>query len=75
MSDTSPEMERMQFEIMNKLSPDKRISLASEMFMAARELILASLPKHLSERERKKQYYQQMYGEPLPADFFRDEEK
>lgn len=74
MSDTSREMEKKQFEMMMKLSPDRRIALAGEMFMAARELILASLPQSLSERERKRQYYRQMYGEPLPEDFFKDEE-
>ena len=50
------------------------IEFAGEMFMAARELILASLPKNLSEREIKTHYYRQMYGEPLPEDFFKDEE-
>ena len=74
MNDTSPEIEKMQFEMMMKLGADKRVALAGEMFMAARQLLLASLPQHLSERELKKQYYFQMYGEPLPADFFKDEE-
>ncbi len=74
MKDTPPEIERMQVELMISFSPEKRIALGCEMFMAARELIIASLPENLSEREFKKQYYQKMYGEPLPADFFRDEE-
>jgi hypothetical protein len=74
MRDTSPEIEKMQFEIMMKLGADRRIELACEMFMAARKLLFASLPEHLSERELKKRYYLQMYGEPLPADFFKDEE-
>lgn len=75
MNDTSPEIEKMQIEMMINFSPAKRIALGCEMFMAARELIIASLPKNLSEREFKKQYYQKMYGEPLPEDFFRDEKK
>lgn len=73
MNDTSLEIENKQFEMMMSFSPNKRIAMGAEMFMAARELILASLPKHLSERERKKRYYEQMYGEPLPEDFFKDE--
>lgn len=73
MIDTSPEIEEMQFEMMMKLGAEKRIALAGEMFMAARQLLLASLPKDLSEREIKKRYYFQMYGEPLPKDFFKDE--
>jgi hypothetical protein len=74
MTDTSPEIEKMQFEMMMKLSANQRIAMACEMFMAARELIIASLPKNLSERELKAQYYQMMYGEPLPDDFFKDNE-
>ncbi|MCY7347093.1 MAG: hypothetical protein LH614_12830 [Pyrinomonadaceae bacterium] len=75
MNDTSPEIGKMQFEMMMKFSSNKRIALGCEMFMAARELIIASLPKNLSEREFKKQYYQKMYDEPLPADFFKNEEQ
>lgn len=74
MNDTSPEIEKMQFEMMLRLGSEKRIAFGCEMFMAAREQIFASLPKNLSERETKKQYYLRMYGEPLPADFFKDEE-
>lgn len=70
MNDTSPEMEKMQFEMMMKFSPNKRIKLGCEMFMAARELILSSLPKDLPEKEVKKQLYFRLYGEALPADFF-----
>lgn len=72
MDDTSPEMEKMQFETMINFSPNKRIRLGCEMFMAARELIIASLPEDLSEKEFKKQYYERMCGEPLPEDFFKD---
>ena len=72
MNDTSPEIEKMQIEMMRRLGAAKRIALGGEMFMAARELILAALPKNLSERELKSRYYEKMYGEPLPADFFRD---
>lgn len=72
MNDTSVEMERMQFQIMMTLTPDERLTMASEMFMAAREMLLSSLPVNLSEREKIRQYYQKMYGEPLPDDFFKD---
>ena len=75
MNDTSPEIEKLQFEMMMKLGAKKRIAMACEMFMAARELILASLPKDLSKHEGKRQYYKQMYGEPSPADFFKDEKE
>lgn len=73
MNDTSPEMEKRQLEMMLRLGADKRIELAAEMFMAARELIFASLPENLPEREVKKLYYERMYGESLPNDFFKNE--
>lgn len=72
MKDTSPEMEKMQFEMMMNFSPDKRIRLGCEMFMAARTMLIASLPKDLSEKELKKQIYFRTYGEHLPEDFFKD---
>lgn len=74
MNDTSPEIEKIQFEMMMRKSPNERIALGCEMFMAARELIFASLPKGLSENEKKKIFYREIYGEHLPADFFKDEE-
>ena len=72
MKDTSPEIERIQFELMMRKTPNERIALACEMFMSARQLFLASLPKDLPEKEIKKQLYFRTYGEPLPDDFFRD---
>lgn len=74
MNDTTKEMEAIHFQFMMKLTPNERIGYAAEMFMAAREMIFASLPEGLSEKERIKRYYKQMYGEPLPEDFFKDDE-
>lgn len=71
MKDTSPEIEKMQFELMMKKTPNERIALACEMFMSARQLFLASLPKDLSEQEIKKQLFYRTYSENLPKDFFR----
>lgn len=70
MNDTPKEIRRLQFEMMKKLSPNRRIELACEMFQTAREMIIASLPKNLSEQEFKKQLYFRTYGEHLPEDFF-----
>ncbi len=72
MNDTMPEIEQMQFEMMMKLGASKRIAMACEMFMAARTFIFASLPNDLPEKEKKKIYFQKMYGEPLPEDFFKE---
>jgi len=59
---------------MMRKTPQERVAIAGKMFTAAREAILESLPKDLSEKEIKKQLYFRTYGEPLPEDFFQDEE-
>lgn len=56
-----------------KRTPQERARFASAMFAAARNVIIKSLPKDLSEREFKKQLYRRTYGEHLPEDFFKDE--
>ncbi len=70
MKDTSPEIEKIQFDLMTKMSADKRIAMACEMFMSARESFLNSLPKDLPDEEIKKQLYFRTYGKPLSKDFF-----
>ncbi len=40
------------------------------MFHTKREMILAALPKELSDEEVKKRLYFRTYGENLPEDFF-----
>ena len=70
MKDTTLEIEKIQFEMMMKMSPNQRIAMACEMFMSARELFLRSLPPDLPEDEVKRQLYYRTYGEHLPDDFF-----
>jgi hypothetical protein len=72
LKDTPPEIEKIQFEMMMKMSANQRIAMACEMFMSARELFLQSLPKNLPEKEVKKQLYFRIYGEHLPDEFFKD---
>ncbi len=74
LKDTTREIEEMQNDLWMKRTPQERARFASAMFAAARDTIIASLPKNLSEREFKKQLFERTYGEPLPADFFKDEE-
>jgi hypothetical protein len=74
MRDTTAEIRRVQFEMMSRLSTNRRIELACQMYQTAREIIIASLPKDLSEKEFKKQLYFRTYGEHLPEDFFKDDE-
>lgn len=73
MKDTPPEIRKLQFDMMMNLGANRRIELASEMFMAARSMMLASMPPGLSEKEVKRRLYRKTYGEDLPPDFFKDE--
>lgn len=73
MKDTSPEMRRLQFEVMMGLGLTRRVELAGEMFMAARNMLLASLPSDISERERIRRIYRATYRTELPQDFFKDD--
>lgn len=74
LKDTTREIEEMQNELWMKRTPQERARFASAMFAAARNAIISSLPKDLSEREFKRQLYFRTYGEHLPDDFFKDEE-
>lgn len=69
MKDTSKEIENLQRRMIMKLSSDERIEIACEMYISAREAIIASLPKNLSAAEFKRLLYERTYGEKLPKDF------
>jgi hypothetical protein len=64
----------MQNELWMKRSTRERAEFMFVMFATARQMIIASLPKVLSEKEFKKQLFYRTYGEQLPDDFFNDEE-
>lgn len=70
LTDTTREIEELQNVLWMRRTPQERARFASAMFAACRDVIIASLPKDLSEREFKEQLYLRTYGEPLPADFF-----
>jgi hypothetical protein len=74
MNDTSKELRNYQLALMAAMKPDERLTFGCEMFMTARQSIFRSLPDNLSHRERITRYFKQMYGEPLPQDFFKDDE-
>lgn len=71
-NDTPPEIAQKQFEMMMALGPARRIELACEMYMAARQSILTSLPQGLSEAERKMAFLEKMYGKEFCDNFFED---
>ena len=70
MTDTPPDVENRQIEMMMTMTANERIAAACEMFMAARELILGSLPNDIPENEALARYYEALYSHALPSDFF-----
>ncbi len=73
LMDTTREIEELQNELWMKRSVEERAKFMFGMFATARKVILASLPKDLSEQELKRQLYFRTYGEHLPEDFFKNE--
>jgi hypothetical protein len=65
-------MERLQNELWMKRSTSEGAEFMFGMFATARRFMIDSLPKDLSDKERKRQIYFRTYGEPLPEDFFKD---
>lgn len=50
-SDTTPEAQRKQYELMRQLSPEQKFSLAFALTDATRKLILADLRHHFPEAD------------------------
>lgn len=66
MTDTSPEMAQRYRSMLLARSPSERVVMAAAMFDAARTLVLASLPPHLSVDERRRRLFARLYGEDVP---------
>lgn len=66
MTDTSPEIAALVRQMLMSRSNEERFMMGVASFEAAREMVIASLPKDLSPIEFKRQLYQRIYGEPLP---------
>jgi hypothetical protein len=66
MNDTPPEIAEMIRKRMMALSGEERFVIGSRMFDAAREMVLASMPKDLPPLEFKRLLFQRIYGEPAP---------
>jgi hypothetical protein len=70
MNDTSPEIDALYFEMLMARSGGERMMMASRMFDAARDMILASLPPGLSDIEIKRALCQRLYGDEVDVDAF-----
>jgi hypothetical protein len=66
MNDTAPEIaEQVQARLM-ALSNATRFKMGAHMFDAARQVVIASLPKDLPEAELNHRLYERIYGQALP---------
>jgi hypothetical protein len=67
LTDTSPKIATMVRERVMARSGAERMEMGAQMCAAAREMILASLPRHLSKFERSRLLYLRFYGVPASA--------
>ena len=66
MTDTPPEIAELVRQKLMARSGEERFLMGVQMFDAAREMILASLPEGLSTEQLKQRLFQRVYGQPLP---------
>jgi hypothetical protein len=66
MTDTPPEFAAMVRRKIMALSGEERFCMGVRSFTAARDMVLASLPKDLPDLERRKLLYKRIYGEDPP---------
>ncbi len=66
MTDTTPEIAEMVRTRLMALTGAQRMRMGSEMFDAARRMVIASLPKNLPADEFNRLLFQRIYGEPMP---------
>ena len=73
MEDTSREIKEVQQQIWMSFSESDRIRKCAELFELAKHTIEARLPAGLSEEERKRRVFKEIYGFDLPEDTKNDE--
>lgn len=66
LTDTSPEVAAMVHGRLMARSGEERFEMGCRMFVAAREMVLASFPKDLTETERRHRLFERFYDESLP---------
>jgi hypothetical protein len=65
MNDTPPEIARMVRDKLMARSGEERFVMGAQMFESARQMVEASLPPGLSERERRRQLFKRFYGKEI----------
>jgi len=62
MSDTTFEIENKLNQTYFSKSGEEKLLIALKMFETARDIVLSSLPKNLSDNERRKELFLRFYG-------------
>jgi len=62
MNDTPLEVERLVREMIMVRSGEERLLMGAAMFDAARDMVIASLPKDLPPLEFKRRLFERVYG-------------
>lgn len=68
VTDTSPEIAAAVRDRIMKFSGAERFIMGTRTFDSARAVMLASLPKDISETERRRILFERLYGDLLPPD-------
>jgi len=66
MNDTPPDIAALVREKLLARSGAERLMMGVRMFDAARQMVLASLPKDLPTIELRRQLFQRIYGQVAP---------
>ena len=62
VKDTPPEVNALLFRRMMNCEPGERLRMGMDMTATAKALVLASLPGHLDEAERRAAVLERFYG-------------
>jgi hypothetical protein len=67
LTDTPPEIAEMVRERLMAHTGAERFEMGCRMFEAARDMVLASLPQDLTDKERRRLLYERFYSDTHPA--------
>lgn len=67
MHDTAPEAQEELLKRYLALTPERRLRMASSMFDAGRELVLASIPPEVRGVERRIELFRRFYAQDFPG--------
>ena len=67
MDDTSPEIKKLVHEMMMQRTGEERFVMGALMFDAAREMVIASLPKDLPPDEFKRRLFKRIYSATMES--------